>query len=198
MSIGTNGDICTNVTISTPATLPVKYNYFRSQLITAGVELQWATSYEFNNEKFVIEKSTDGRNYAEVGTVGGAENSTTEKAYSFVDANFKKGEAAYYRIKQVDFDSRSEYSKIIFVDTRKSGSDKVKIFPNPITGNEAIQISGINSADLNKGNIRVFNTTGNVVGFKLAGTNAIQLDENAPTGVYIIRINEQSFTVLKK
>ena len=198
LSLGAGGIICDDVTISTPATLPVKYNYFRSELISGGVNLKWATSYEFNNQKFVIEKSLNGSDYVEIGTVAGSENSTSEKAYQFLDGNFRRGEAAFYRIKQVDFDGRFEYSKVVFVDTRNSGSDKVKIFPNPIQGNEPIQISGINTADLNKGNIRVFNMTGNVVGFKMAGTNAIQLDENSPTGVYIIRVLDQSFRIVKK
>lgn len=198
LSLGPGGEICDNVNISTPATLPVKYNYFRSELVSGGVNLKWATSYEFNNQKFVIEKSRNGSDYEEIGTVAGSENSTSEKAYQFLDANFRRGEAAFYRIRQVDFDGRFEYSKVVFVDTRNSGSDKVKIFPNPIQGNEPIQISGINTADLNKGNIRVFNMTGNVVGFKMAGTNAIQLDENTPTGVYIIRVLDQSFRIVKK
>lgn len=193
-----NGQICDDVTISTPATLPVKYTYFRSELIAGGVELKWATSYEFNNQKFVIEKSYDGRNYAEIGSIAGSEYSVSEKAYSFVDPTYQRGTSAYYRIRQVDIDGRFEYSKVVFVDSRSSGTDKVKLFPNPITGNEPVQISGVNTADLNKGNIRVFNVTGNAVGFKMAGSNAIQIDENAPTGVYIIRILDQSYRLLKK
>jgi len=190
--------ICDDATISTAATLPVKYTYFRSEVVAGGVDLKWATSYEFNNQKFVVEKSKDGKNYVEIGSIAGAENSTAEKAYSFLDVDFQRGGSAFYRIRQVDFDGRSEYSKVVFVDTRNSGSDKVKIFPNPIQGNEPVQISGINSADLNKGNIRVFNVTGNLVGFKMAGSNAIQLDENAPTGLYIIRVLDQSFRLMKK
>lgn len=190
--------LCDDVTISTPATLPVKYNYFRSELVAGGVDLKWATSYEFNNEKFVVEKSLDGRNYTEIGTVAGSENSSSQKAYSFLDATFQRGGSAFYRIRQVDFDGRSEYSKVVFVDTRNSGTNTVKLFPNPVQGNEPLQIFGINTADLNKGNIRVFNVTGNAVGFKMAGTNAIQIDETAPTGVYIVRILDQSFRVLKK
>lgn len=197
ISIG-GGQTCSTFTISTPATLPVKYTYFKSELVTGGVSLQWATSFEFNNEKFVIEKSSDGNNYEEIGSLAGAENSYSEKAYQYLDANFRNGEAAFYRIKQVDFDGRFTYSKVIYVNTRNSGTDKIKLFPNPVEGNEPIQITGINTADLNKGNIRVFNMTGNVVGFKMAGTNAIQLDDNAPTGMYIIRILDQSFRVIKK
>lgn len=195
---GGNVQTCSSVTISTPATLPVKYSYFRSELVPGGVDLKWATSYEFNNEKFVIEKSLDGRNYVEVGSVAGAEYSTSEKVYSFLDAGYERGTAVYYRIRQVDFDGRFEYSRVVFVDTRSSGTIKVKLFPNPVTGSEPIQISGINTADLNKGNIRVFDMTGNAVGYRMAGSNAIQLDENAPTGMYIVRILDQSFRILKK
>lgn len=198
ISVTGGGQICDNFTISTPATLPVKYNYFRSELVTGGVNLKWATSFEFNNEKFVVEKSSNGTDYEEIGTIAGATESYSEKAYQYLDANFRTGQAAFYRIRQVDFDGKFTYSKVVFVDTRNSGTDKIKAFPNPIEGNEPIQLSGINSADLNQGNIRVFNVTGSNVGFRMAGTNAIQLDENAPTGVYIIRVLDQSIRIIKK
>lgn len=198
VSVNGGGQICDNFTISTPATLPVKYTYFRSELVTGGVNLKWATSFEFNNEKFVIEKSRNGNDYEEIGTVAGAQESYSEKAYEFLDGNFRRGEAAFYRIRQVDLDGRFTYSKVVFVDTRNSGTDKIKAFPNPIEGNEPIQLSGINSADLNKGNIRVFNVTGSNVNFRMAGSNAIQLDESAPTGMYIIRVLDQSIRIIKK
>ena len=193
-----SGQFCDNFTISAPATLPVKYTYFKSELVAGGVNLKWATSFEFNNQKFVIEKSTNGTDYTEIGSVAGAAESYAEKAYQFTDASFRTGQSAFYRIKQVDFDGKFTYSKVVFVDTRNSGSDKIKAFPNPIVGNEPIQLSGINTADLTKGNIRVFNVTGSAVNYRMAGTNAIQLDENAPTGLYIIRVLDQSIRIIKK
>lgn len=191
------GAFCNNVVISTPATLPVKYTSFTSTIQSQGVLLKWATSYEFNNAKFVVEKSTDGVNYTSVGEIAGAENSYEEKNYSFTDLGFRAGDVAYYRIKQLDLDNKFTYSKVVYVNNSKAGLGNIRLFPNPVRGNETIQVAGISAADLNKGNVRIYSVTGAPVAFDIAGSNAIQLDSRTPSGMYIIQILDKSYRILK-
>ena len=177
--------------------LPVRWVSFTAVNTEQGVDLRWVTLHEQLTQSFVVERSQDGKQYKQIGQLSAAHTSYSDKRYNFFDLNPKPG-LNFYRIKQVDFDGAFTYSKVVFVDTRNSGSDKIKAFPNPIVGNEPIQLSGINTADLTKGNIRVFNVTGSSVNYRMAGTNAIQLDENAPTGLYIIRVLDQSIRIIKK
>ncbi len=189
------GASCAVVNIANPATLPVKLTSFNGTITTQGTLLKWATSYEFNNAKYIVEKSVDGTNYQPIGEVGAIDNVLATKNYSFTDAAFRSGDAAYYRLKQVDIDGRFTYSKVVYVNGSKSGSVKVKIFPNPFV-NE-IQVTGISSAEMNKGNIRLYNVTGAQVDFQISGANAIQVADNLPAGLYILKVKDAAYKIMK-
>jgi len=192
LSILPNGQYCDIATITNPITLPVKFSSFTSKLVTGGVLLQWSTSYELNNEKYVVEKSTDGRTYTALGEVEGGENGLLDQHFSFTDRTFSQGSVAYYRIRQVDIDGASAYSKVVYVNTSKTAAN-LRIFPNPFV-NE-VQLTGLNSADLNKGNVKLFNVAGVQINYEISGTNAIRV--NAPSGVYILTVNGQSYKLIK-
>jgi len=94
-----------------------------------GNQLTWTTATETNNDYFVVEKSTNGLSFFELGTVDGAGNSTTEKAYEYFDNNINEG-VVYYRLRQVRFDGTAAYSKIIAI-SRGEMATVVNVFPNP-------------------------------------------------------------------
>lgn len=195
ISLAAGGNFCNTVSISLPITLPVKIISFTSQITAQGVLLKWTTSYELNNSKYVIEKSDDGRTYQTIGEKAGSENSFTDKNYQFSDINFKTGDIAFYRLRQVDIDGKSSYSKVVYVNNSKAGGQVVKIFPNPFI-NE-IQVAGISSANLNKGNIRFYNSTGGQVSFELSGSNAIKVSPDLPNGLYFLTIKGSAYKILK-
>ncbi len=193
LSILPNGQYCNIVSITNPVILPVKFSSFTSKLVSQGVLLQWSTSYELNNERYVIEKSTDGRNYAAIGETEGGENGLLTQLFNFTDASYTSGNIAYYRIRQVDIDGSSTYSKVVYVNTSRSAG-QLKIFPNPFV-NE-IQLTGLSAADLNKGNVKLFNVAGQQINYEIVGTNAIRVD-NAPAGVYVLSVNGMSYKLIK-
>jgi hypothetical protein len=77
--------------------------------------ITWETISEKDNEYFLIERSIDGINFETIGKVKGAINSSSLIAYSFIDENPALG-VNYYRLKQVDLDTKSSYSSIKSVD----------------------------------------------------------------------------------
>lgn len=86
-----------------------------------GTMLHWSTSMEDSNQMFVIEKSTDGVDFAEIGTVKGAGDSEGLKQYNFLDLMAKK-EIAFYRLKQVDYDGGKNFSDILRVNKTYSNN----------------------------------------------------------------------------
>jgi hypothetical protein len=74
--------------------------------------LTFRTASEKNNAFFVIERSTDAKNFQEIGRLKGAGTSTSAKIYQYIDQEQLVG-ANYYRLKQLDNDGRFEYSKIL-------------------------------------------------------------------------------------
>ena len=81
--------------------------------------LDWATATEINNDYFIIERSADGKTFEEIGTVQGAGNSSSQKNYEFTDNSEPQtpySELIYYRLRQVDYDGKYEYSPIISIN----------------------------------------------------------------------------------
>lgn len=186
---------CNTVNITPAITLPIKLTAFSGHLNSQGVLLKWETSYELNNSKYVIEKSADGRSYQSIGEVPGSLNSLDTKAYEFLDASFKAGDIAFYRLKQVDIDGQSTYSRSVYVNNSKAAGQSVKV-SNPFARD--IQIFGINSADLTKGNVQLFNIAGVRVNYEISGANAISVDPSLPAGLYVLMIKGTPFKLIKQ
>jgi len=105
-----------------PSILPVELTEFRGYKKGDRNILKWITASETNNDYFEVLRSVDNVYYTVVGTVMGSGNSSFVNEYEFVDYN--KGNY-YYKLKQVDFDGRYEYSQIIYIG--RNGETKVKV-----------------------------------------------------------------------
>lgn len=93
------------------ATLPVDLVSFTTVIKDDGVQLQWSTAYELNNDRFVVEKSDEGKSFYEIGVVLGSGTDGDINNYSFQDNDPTEG-VQYYRLKQYDYNGSFEYSPI--------------------------------------------------------------------------------------
>lgn len=110
--------------------LPVRMSSFAVQKQGSNAKISWTTEQETNTREFVIERSTDQRNWSVVATVAAAGNSNNRNNYSTTDFATTKG-INFYRIRTVDNDNSFKNS-----DTRSvlfGGADVVLITPNPAT-----------------------------------------------------------------
>ena len=120
------------------ALLPVSLISFDASKSNNDVIVLWKTATEDNNSHFVIERSTNGINFKKVGQVAGAGNSTIIRHYNYKDANTPIVNL-YYRLRQVDFDGRFNYSPVVIVKN-KNAQPLFSVFPNPIQ-NGVVKIS---------------------------------------------------------
>ncbi|TAK35083.1 MAG: T9SS type A sorting domain-containing protein [Saprospiraceae bacterium] len=109
--------------------LPVEISAFSARLVSNAILLNWATASETNNEGFFVERSFDANNWELAGFVPGHGTSLEVRQYSFADGAVFSG-TTYYRLKQVDFDGRFEYSKVVSVNKNKDAGS-LSIYPNP-------------------------------------------------------------------
>ena len=109
--------------------LPVELISFGAKEKDGLAVLEWATATEINNKQFIIERSADGKVFEGIGIVLGSGNSADEKSYLFVDETPLIGDN-YYRLKQVDFDGKFEYSEVIV--WYKTAQDKMSFYPTKI------------------------------------------------------------------
>jgi len=191
-----NGTGCCTKPVPAAASLPIKLTSFNGRLKTDNtVTLDWTSAVEFDSYQYQIERSYDGKNYESVGTLKAAGASTELTNYTFTDQLPSAG-SFFYRLKQVDIDGRFEYSKVVYVNSKKGAGVITKVFPNPFT--TEIQLIGATAADMTQGNIHVFSISGQAVGFHISGANAIAIDQALPSGMYIVQVKDQRFKLVKK
>jgi hypothetical protein len=147
------------------------------------VELNWATGSEENNSHFIVEKSLDGYSFAAVGQqIQGAGTTVAVQHYSAVDLNLPTG-VVYYRIKQIDFDGKFDYTNVEFVYI--SERRNIVVYPNPAKDEINIQVNGSNGES-----VIIMNLAGQVLGStELSQDGFGSLNTlDYPNGIYFIQI----------
>lgn len=109
------GDISWATAESSITPMPVELASFKAQALNGQAKLTWVTAAEVNNDKFMVERSQDGKNFAQIGEVKGNGNSSKAISYTFTDANPANG-TNYYRLRQIDFDGTTAYSNTVALD----------------------------------------------------------------------------------
>ncbi|MEJ8758528.1 T9SS type A sorting domain-containing protein [Pontibacter sp. H259] len=110
--------------------LPVELTSFEGIATESGISLEWETASEINNSHFDVERSGDGTTFESIGRIRGHGSTSVTSNYSLTDKDPKKG-VNYYRLKQVDFDNTTSYSKAITVKWEVGDAMKISLVPNP-------------------------------------------------------------------
>lgn len=178
------------ITIFGTSPLPVELTDFSAKCFDSYIELIWKTLSEENNDRFLIEKSMDGSTWSTIGSVNGQGNTTEKSDYSFIDNN---NENAYYRLKQIDFDGKYEYSGIVFSHCNDNEFN-FRVYPNPTDGVITCEIntdSGIK--------IQLINSLGEIlysVPFTSSAKTEIDLSTYSP-GIYLMQVSDYQGKILQ-
>ena len=201
-----------NLTLSGKSTtllLPIKFASFAVGLLQTSnglaADVAWKTASESNNKFFEIERSLDGTHFVKVGTVNTSAlngNSTVGYNYRFQDDLANLRGTIFYRLKQVDIDDKSQYSKIASLNIDKLGAKAITLnmYPNPVTSSSQLIINSLASA---KVAIKVVSANGAIV--MLANSISLQKGANNipinwghyPAGTYILQVLDASNQVLQ-
>ena len=179
-------------TITCP--LPVDFLYLKGWKNGSINQLNWATSAEDNNDFFVLERSSNGIDFFEIGSVLGNGTSSQVNSYTFNDLNPLTG-TNYYRLKQVDIDGKYSYSSIVNIANEFAAD--FYIFPNPNDGVFAINI--MNSGEDKAFLLEVLDVQGKVVN-TTSGDQSFSTIKiaNLASGVYVVRLSANNQMITKK
>lgn len=130
------------------ALLPVNLVNFIATKVDTAVRLNWVTASEQNNAYFQVERSIDGISFTTLGTVRGNGNTSTLSNYSFYDLNPAQG-VNFYRLKQVDFDGQSTFSRVASVDFGGPIENDFTVFPNPVEDHFTIRLGNWDPSQIN-------------------------------------------------
>ena len=112
-----------------PIVTPVELIIFNAAKTEAGnAKVWWVVGSEVNMDKYVVEKSIDGKEFKEVSTIKakGVNN------YDFTDSKIIDV-ITYYRVKFVNNNGTFSYTNVVAVTPKKS--IKLDVFPNPVKSN---------------------------------------------------------------
>jgi Secretion system C-terminal sorting domain len=167
------------------AVLPVKMLSFTGHRLAKANKLQWATATELNNDRFEIERSTDGKNWQTIGTVRGSGTTNTLQNYTFLD-NDAKANTNYYRLRQIDFDGATDVSAVVTIFGQTQNG--FVIAPNPIQNETTILLA----EPTQNATVQVIDITGRVLSQINYADNqtALPLDiHDLPNGIYFVRLS---------
>ncbi len=182
--------------------LPVELTFFESTLNGNKVELRWRTETEVNNYGFYIERSIENSDWFALGFVEGHGNSNSPKQYTFIDSDINESGNYYYRLKQTDNDGTFEYSDVVTVTVGVPVLYSLsQNYPNPFNPETRIDYTLPEQQNVS---LRVYNMLGEMVKelvneVKPARSYSVTFEaSNLPSGIYIYRIQTESFTLNKK
>lgn len=145
-------------------TLPVTFGGFTAKIASSGVDLNWQTWTEMNNQRFEVERSTDALKFTALGTVATKAingNHQGQLNYQFTDGN-PAPDVNYYRIRQIDKDGSSEYSKMVRIsyNIQENNSIVRNYYPNPVSDKLFIQLgAGIRQVEA----VRITDASGKIL-----------------------------------
>lgn len=117
------------------ALLPVKLSSFTANLKNEKTDLKWNTDSEESLSHFIVERSTNGSDYEEIGMVFAFGNSSVQKNYLFSDnvSSLPAG-IVYYRLRSVNVNGKQEFSEVRVVRIGKQENNvAILTYPNPAT-----------------------------------------------------------------
>jgi hypothetical protein len=106
---------------------------FDAEVAGNAVALKWLTATEIENELFTVERSKNGLEFAQIGTLPGAGNSNELLTYNYKDKNLEPG-TFYYRVKMTNAAGGNEYSMITPINIEAEEEANIRLMspqPNP-------------------------------------------------------------------
>jgi len=173
---------------TTATVLPVELLFFEAFVKDKSVDLFWATATELNALEYVVEKTSNGKDFSEVGRVKAAGNSSVTLNYKLRDPEPDPG-LSFYRLKQIDYNGEYTYSKLVatkFIDR----DIKYSIFPNPAQGQASLKF--VSDTD-SQHEIKIFDLKGDIILEKVCmaekGLNFKTLDiSELKQGYYTVQV----------
>lgn len=175
-----NGAAAMNSALPADLAPPIQLISFTATQDHEHVRLDWATASEWNNIKFILERSTDGVNFQSFSIVPGAGNSNELLTYKWLDRTPPHG-LVHYRLQQIDDDGHSSYSPVASIDMGTPPPGPV-VSPNPIAADQ-FTLNG----DVIGNQLEIRTLNGSLIRSLIATSNTVKYGDLEP-GTYLLRI----------
>ncbi len=171
-----------DATLTVSGGLPVTLLRFSGSIAGNDVLLQWQVADEQHIAGYVIERSTDGLQFEQVGFVDATPEQASVKTYRWRDENAPRN-GIYYRLKTREQTGQGVYSSIIRIQAFDT-PQPVALYPNPVE--TSLEVRGVNGVR----QVTIFNAYGQAVWRgqqTFSSTQALDMSMLRP-GVYVLEI----------
>ena len=185
--------------------LPVELSSFEATLDGGdAVRLTWTTATETGNARFEVQRRAGDANdgsWTTVGSVEGKGTTTESTSYRYVDEGLPyEADRLTYRLKQVDTDGSSSYSKEVTVSREVKEAELLGTYPNPARTQATLRYAVPERQDVK---IYLYDVLGRrvqtVVDGEREGRHKRQLDTSRlASGVYFLRLRAEGATKTQK
>jgi len=198
------GALVFNVDIN-PVVLPVKLLSFEATRKDNAVLLEWSTASEENNDYFQVERSANGIEFQIVEKVAGQGRSTSyqfyefedETAFDYANRTSPANHTIYYRLKQVDYNSKFSYSdtKPVLFETEEAFN--FSVYPNPARNNAKINFTASADSSIE---IKITDSNGKTIfSTNISRKNFKDFDlKHLKSGIYYIEAKDDLCLVRKR
>jgi hypothetical protein len=189
-----------------PNQTPVELVLFTAVNTGRTVELNWETATETNNKGFEVERSQNTKfqsqsDWINIGYVEGNGTSTESHSYSFNDENIQPGKY-HYRLKQIDFNGRFEYTQAIEVEVSTPEDFSLEQnYPNPFNPTTSINFT---LPQISIVTLKVYDVLGREISTLVneereAGSYSFKFNgSELSSGFYFYTVNAGNYTSTKK
>ena len=177
---------------------------FNAEVVEKQVNLTWKSKSNIPVQKFIVQRSSDGIYFKDIGEVNASANSIHEIQYRDYDIKPLTG-TSYYKIKQVNLDGSHKYSipvKIEFTDISGNYFQVLTLGPNPF--DHGFNSVVITPPDRDIVELTLFNASGQIVfskRYEASGSyTKIEFNDGSQLtpGIYIANITDGRNNITKK
>jgi hypothetical protein len=146
--------------------------------------IDWMTATEAKGDRFVVERSADGRLFSPIGEVS-AKGSVSE--YSFWDESPFNG-INYYRLRLTEASGQYSYSSVVTAVVKGGTGFALEAYPNPTSGQVTVKTIGERTGHAT---ISVTDLIGKVLYQQAIDSEETSINlQSFPAGVYLVRYED--------
>jgi hypothetical protein len=172
------------------AFLPVSLTDWKANVVKNNVQLSWTSFHEKDIDHYTIERSHDGVNFHQVGSLIAEGDNDNKKNYTYTDKISPDPGTIYYRLKTIDLTGKNHYSEVRVVRIASaSHSVSVVAYPNPVVDELKITVpakwqgKAISFEIYNINGLAVKRISNNASGI----TQSVNVHDLSP-GLYIVKV----------
>jgi len=159
--------------------LPLNFIHFTAKNSGNQALLNWEMAADDNCKYFIVERSTNGKDFDAIANINGERNKTV---YSYRETFLDEG-LAYYRIIGVEESGEKTYSSTHFVQFKVK--QNFVAYPNPVTNG----VLTLSLADYGVKDITIFNSFGQPVKSAYFCNSSTKINTSQlPKGIYYIQL----------